>query len=739
MMADGATAKAAGPSWTEEQLKAIKTGGRNVLVAAAAGSGKTAVLVERIIRKISSDTDVDRLLVATFTNAAAAEMKERIRLALEDALERNPGSEHLRRQLALMGRASITTLHSFCLEVIRRYYPMIGLDPGFRVANETEAELLKAETLQDLFEERYAEDEDGRFTRLAETFGGDRSDEPLARLVLDLFEFSRSHPWPEEWLRASAAAFRIADPDRLEDSEWGREIRRAVQLELEAAEALLGQALAGAMLPDGPGAYVDTLRGDLALARGLLETVRTRPMAEWSDAFRAASFDQLKAQRGGDVDKELQERVKKLREDAKAIVLGLKEELFSRTLDDYAKELNEIAPLMEALAGLVIAFGRRYEAVKRERGLIDFGDLEHYCLRILRDPASTPDRPVPSAAALEYREQFEEILLDEYQDTNQVQEAIIDLIARPGAGNRFMVGDVKQSIYRFRLAEPGLFLDKYRRYAAEDAEGAPGLRIDLARNFRSRKEVVDGVNGLFRLIMRERAAELDYDERAELKYGAPYPDPDPALDGEGRFAVECVLLDRVGVAEGTEEGGTDGGTEEDETARAAAEELAELETAQLEARWIAARIRAMIAGGDGRPPLRVWDGKRRVHRRATWRDFVILLRAQESWAQAMADELAAAGIPAYAEQKGGYFEQTEVETMLSLLRVIDNPYQDIPLAGVLRSPIGGLNAEELAAVRIAARSGRRRGIRRCPRRCGRSWTSSSGGWSNGGTRRGKGR
>jgi helicase-exonuclease AddAB, AddA subunit, Firmicutes type len=712
MMAEGGiTAQTtAGPSWTEDQLQAIEVSGRNVLVAAAAGSGKTAVLVERIIRKISSDTDVDRLLVATFTNAAAAEMKERIRLALEQALERNPGSDHLRRQLALMGRASITTLHSFCLDVIRRYYPLIGLDPGFRVANETEAELLQAETLQDLFEERYAGDRDGRFTLLAETFGGDRSDEPLARLVLELHRFALSHPWPEAWLRASAAAFRTASADNLADSDWGRDIRRAVQLELEAAEALLEQALAGAMRPDGPEAYADTLRDDLAVVGALLETVRSKPMAEWFGAFRGASFGQLKRQRGDAVDKDLQERVKALRDDAKKIVGGLADELFGRTLEEYAAELNDAAPLMEALAELVIEFGRRYEAAKRARGLVDFGDLEHYCLRILRDPASTPEREMPSAAALEYREQFEEILLDEYQDTNQVQEAIIDLIARPGAGNRFMVGDVKQSIYRFRLAEPGLFLDKYRRYAAggaaggdaaEGANDAPGLRIDLARNFRSRKEVVDGVNDVFRRIMRERAAEMDYDERAELKCGASYPDADPELDGDGRFSVECVLLDR-GAASG---GAEDGEAEEDEAARAAAEEAAELETAQIEARWIAARIRAMIAGEDGRPPLRVYDAKRRVHRRAAWRDFVILLRAPGTWAQAMADELAAAGIPAYAEQKGGYFEQTEVETVLSLLRVIDNPYQDIPLAGVLRSPIGGLDAEELAAVRIAARRG----------------------------------
>jgi ATP-dependent helicase/nuclease subunit A len=715
MMAEGGmAAKAAGPSWTEDQLQAIEVSGRNVLVAAAAGSGKTAVLVERIIRKISSDTDVDRLLVATFTNAAAAEMKERIRLALERALERDPGSEHLRRQLALMGRASIMTLHSFCLDVIRRYYPMIGLDPGFRVANETEAELLRAETLQDLFEERYAGDADGRFTALAEAFGGDRSDEPLARLVLDLYDYSLSHPWPEEWLRASAAAFRAASPDNLADGEWGRDIRRFVLLELEGAESLLEQALSGALMPGGPGAYVPALRKDLDTVGSLLGTVRNRPMAEWFDAFRAASFGRLGPQRGEDADKALQERVKKLRDDAKKIVAGLADELFGRTLDEYAAELNGCAPLMEALAELVIEFGRRYEAVKRARGLVDFGDLEHYCLRILRDPASTPEQPVPSAAALEYREQFEEILLDEYQDTNQVQEAIIDLIARPGAGNRFMVGDVKQSIYRFRLADPGLFLDKYRRYTAGeggnagagDADGGtPGRRIDLARNFRSRREVVNGVNDVFRLIMRERAAEMDYDERAELKYGASYPDPDPERDGADPFIVECVLLDKGSGPDGAEDDEPAGEAESEEAEDGAAEELEDLEMAQLEARWIAARIRAMIAGEDGRPPLRVWDAKKGAHRRATWRDFVILLRSQKWWAETMADELAAAGIPAYAEQKGGYFEQTEVETMLSLLRVIDNPYQDIPLAGVLRSPIGGLNAEELAAARIAGGRG----------------------------------
>lgn len=721
-----AVPKPAGSTWTDEQWEAIVTGGQDVLVAAAAGSGKTAVLVERIIRRISSDTDVDRLLVATFTKAAAAEMKERIRIALERALERDPGSEHLRRQLALMNRAAITTLHSFCLDVIRRYYPLIGLDPGFRVANETEAELLRAEVLDDLFEELYASDEADAFMTLAETFGGERGDEPLAQLVHTLYDFSMSHPWPEHWLELSADAFRVGSAQELEDSEWVRMLHRDIRLTLEGARSQLEQALDVTRLPGGPDAYAETLLDDLRVVGGLLETVSQQPWSAWFEPFRSAAFGKLKAQRGGDADKTLQERAKALREGAKAAVSGLTDELFRRSPDDYAAELAALAPLMARLSQLVAAFGRRYEAAKRAKGLVDFGDLEHYCLRILRDPSSTPARTVPSAAALDYRAQFDEILLDEYQDTNMVQEAIVDLIARDGAGNRFMVGDVKQSIYRFRLAEPGLFLAKYKAFGAAqraqdeaadsiaanrsnepDGSQAPGRRIDLARNFRSRPEVVDGVNDVFRGIMHETVAEMDYDRSAELVFGAPYPPADPDLDGADRYAVECVLIDRGAPETGEGAGGDQDAqemTEGEGGAVSAAEAAADMQTAELEARWIARRIRAMMDGEDGKP-LRVYDVKRGVHRPAQWRDFVILLRAPGAWAQIMTDELRAAGIPAYAELRDGYFEATEVETMLSLLRVIDNPYQDIPLAGTLRSPIVGLSAEELAAVRIASGRG----------------------------------
>ncbi|GGD71563.1 helicase-exonuclease AddAB subunit AddA [Paenibacillus nasutitermitis] len=704
--------KPEGSTWTDDQWKAIVTGGCNVLVAAAAGSGKTAVLVERIIRKISADTDVDRLLVATFTKAAAAEMKERIRLALEKELERSPGSVHLKRQLALMSRASITTLHSFCLDAIRRYYPLIGLDPGFRIANETEAELLRIDVLDAIFEENYlaAEENDSGFLQLVERFGGERGDEPLYALVLQLYNFGHSHPWPEAWLRETAAAFRVENAAALGRSEWVASMASIVVLSLEGAQSLLQQALELTQQPRGPRHYTSTLQEDLELVRALSKNVREQPWEKWYEYFAVGGFGKLKSSRSEDFDKEIQEQVKEIRDMAKSVITDMKDQLFMRSAEDFAAELRELAPVMQTLAELVITFGSRFEEAKREKGLIDFGDMEHYCLRILRDPASTPELTIPSAAALEYQRQFDEILLDEYQDTNMVQEAIVSLLARQGAGNRFMVGDVKQSIYRFRLAEPNLFLQKYKAYSlSESGSGSSGpdsgIRIDLARNFRSRSQVVDGVNNVFRSIMREKVAEMDYDDRAELVCGASFPPADEGGASE-RYEVEFALVDRGSGAKDSEAAFSSEESEDgsDSSPSSAAEEALDLQTVQLEARYIAAQI-ARLKGmdsvfGRGEAPFEVYDGKRRRKRSLAWRDIVILLRADKQWAPVIIEELQAYGIPAYAELSSGYFEATEVETMLSLLRVIDNPYQDIPLAGALRSPIFGLTAEELAQIRI---------------------------------------
>lgn len=695
--------KPEGSTWTDDQWEAIVTGGHNVLVAAAAGSGKTAVLVERIIRKISSNTDVDRLLVATFTKAAAAEMKDRIRLALEKELERKPDSEHLRRQLALMGRASITTLHSFCLDVIRRYYPLIGLDPGFRIANETESELMRLDVLDELFEQKYGDDsgDSGAFFMLADRYGGERGDEPLYQLVQGLYDFAQSHPWPEHWLRETAKAYEVGTIEELEQSDWVACLRTDILLTLEGAAAQLRGALELTRLPAGPAPYADALEEDLSLVLGLLDTVQGASWRYWGETFRMVEFGKLKAMRGDDYDKELQAQAKELRESAKKLVSGLADELFGREPEQFLEELRELAPLMRTLSELVISFGERYKAAKRAKGLLDFGDLEHYCLRILRDASSTPDRLIPSVAALDYQQLFDEILLDEYQDTNMVQEAIVSSIERAGKGNRFMVGDVKQSIYRFRLAEPNLFLAKYKAYRTRSAEAeaseeqaiSAGQRIDLARNFRSRSEVVDGVNGVFRAIMRENVAEMNYDTRAELVCGASYPEPLKP----GSCNVQFAVLDRgAGVEEeepDTTSDADDGGEEEGRASAAA--ELAELKVAQLEGRWIAAQIQELADSG-----YQVYDGRKKAYRPFQWRDAVILLRATQQWSPILIEELQQQGIAAYAELSTGYFEATEVETMLSLLRVIDNPNQDIPLAAALRSPLFGMNAEELAKIRI---------------------------------------
>ncbi|MGO4544399.1 helicase-exonuclease AddAB subunit AddA [Paenibacillus sp. 2TAB23] len=697
--------KPTGSTWTDDQWDAVVTSGSNILVAAAAGSGKTAVLVERIIRKISAFTDVDRLLVATFTKAAAAEMKDRIRLALEQELERQPDSEHLRRQLALMNRASITTLHSFCMDVIRRYYPLIGLDPGFRIANETESELMRLDVLDQLFEEKYeGAGDDGAFLRLADRYGGERGDEPLYRLVQQLFDFAQSHPWPEHWLRKTAEAFAVTDVEDLQRSVWVASLKSDIQLALEGAASLLHQALELTRQPAGPAPYAATFDEDLQLVAGLTAAVYQTSWESWIEPFQLVQFGKLKAMRGDEYDKSLQEQAKELRDQAKKLISSLADELFGRTPEQFVEELRELAPLMDALSELVIAFGQRYEAAKRAKGMLDFGDLEHYCLRILRDPASTPDQMLPSIAATEFQQQFDEILLDEYQDTNMVQEAIVSLIERPGAGNRFMVGDVKQSIYGFRLAEPKLFLQKYKSYVSlQDtrAELEPGhsrgLRIDLARNFRSRSEVVDGVNAVFRAIMRENVAEMDYDVRAELVCGAAYPAPVP----KDRFKVEFAVLNK---AESSEEElsysdkadaldlADDGDQEENALS---GESVLELKTAQIEARWMGQQLKSLIDSG-----FQIYDGKRRENRPMQWRDVVILLRATQAWAPIIIEEMQEMGIPAYAELSSGYFEATEVETMLSLLRVIDNPYQDIPLAAALRSPLFDLDAEELARIRI---------------------------------------
>lgn len=673
-------------TWTDDQWKAIMAKDQDILVAAAAGSGKTAVLVERMIQKILSaeePVNVDELLVVTFTNASAAEMRHRIGEALEKAIQADPKSRHLRKQLSLLNKASISTLHSFCLEVIRKYYYLIDVDPGFRIADETEAQLLRDEMMDELFEEEYGKKDNEAFFRLVDAFTSDRSDSALQDIVRFIYDFSMSNPLPEQYLQSIAEMYNV-DPDTaVDDLPFMPALLYDIELQLQGARQLVEKALDLSRLPGGPAPRAVNYLDDLAI----IDTMIGAKIDSWNalyNAMQTYKFSTSKTCKGDEFDKNLVDQAGKLRDKAKKIVSSLKDELFSRRPESFLRDMEEMLPLIGTLVSLVRSFAVKFGDIKRERGLVDFSDLEHYCLAILTESITEEGDFLPSEAALAYRSQFKEVLVDEYQDTNMVQETVLKLVAKGQleAGNLFMVGDVKQSIYRFRLAEPNLFLGKYNRYKS-DGEGS-GLRIDLSRNFRSRGEVLDGTNYIFKQIMGVKVGEIEYDDAAELKKGAPYPDES--------HPVELLLIDR---------------SESDEElsdVQEAPEEPVEfdkgdLEQSQLEAKIMAGKIKELIEEG-----ALVFNAKTNSSRPLMYRDIVILLRSM-TWAPQIMEEFKQQGIPIYANLSTGYFEATEVAIMLSLLRVIDNPYQDIPLASVLRSPIVGLNEEELARLRIQNKGG----------------------------------
>lgn len=672
----------ASATWTEDQWKAIWAKDQDILVAAAAGSGKTAVLVNRIIEKILSEEDplnVDELLVVTFTNASAAEMKHRIGEALEQAIKDNPDSQHLRKQVSLIHKASISTLHSFCLDVIRTYYYLTDVDPGFRIADSTEAELLRDEVMEELFEEHYGQSDNERFFKLVDAYTGDRNDTALQTIIRSLHNFSRSHPHPEAWLDQAAAMYDLPEETKIDDLPFIKELTFDTSLQLETARSLLNQALELSKQPGGPAPRAENFIADLTI----IERLKKAHQESWESMYEAMqmdnSFSRAKACKGDSFDKEMVKTADNYRKKAKKIIDTLKIDLFSRKPEHYLEDIRGLKGYVETLVDLVKQFGTMFQAAKAEKNLVDFSDLEHYSLAILADTAELGSL-TPSKAALGYRKQFKEVLVDEYQDTNLVQESILKLVTADGenSGNLFMVGDVKQSIYRFRLAEPNLFLGKYTRFTHDGSES--GLRIDLNRNFRSRSEVLSGTNFLFKQLMGITVGEIEYDEDAELKKGASYPEDKP-------YPIELTLIDNANVDSSSSVDESGDGDEfgfDDE----------ELETAQLEARMMAKLIKQAI-----NEKQQIYDTKAGIYRAITYRDMVVLLRSMP-WAPQIMDEFKKQGIPVYASLSTGYFEANEVRIMLSLLKTIDNPQQDIPLVSVLRSPIVGLDEEELAQVRL---------------------------------------
>lgn len=648
--------------WTPQQQQVIDLRNRNLLVSAAAGSGKTAVLVERIITKItdvSHPVDIDRLLIVTFTNAAAAEMRERIGLALGAALEKDPGNAHLQRQQTLLHNAQITTIHSFCLYVIRNYFHRIDLDPDFRVAEEGELKLLKSDVLDQVLEQYYQE-ADPDFLALSETIATGKTDLPLKETILKLFGFAMSYPWVEEWLEGCREPFHVTQKEQFDQLPMIRELLDYLGNITAQWAIQMKQCREISLAADGPNAYAELMELEAA---AMEQIGQSKTYQEYYQGIGALSFSRLPTLRKFAGDMAKKEQVQKLRNEVKDSVKKITKQFFYQSPEEMMADLAKSRPVADMLLDVTLAFIHAFSEKKRDKNILDFNDLEHFALQILVDDKTHK----PSQTAAELRKIYQEIMIDEYQDSNNVQETILRAVSKEAQNghNIFMVGDVKQSIYRFRMARPELFMEKYNTYTKEES---PKQRIDLHRNFRSRSEVLETVNDIFRKIMKEDIGNITYDADAALYSGAVFPQSEP-----GMFDTKLVVVE-------PREGDKD------------------LKTPELEARAVGMEIRNLIKNQKVTKQMPGKDHPGSL-RKVQYSDIVILLRSLSGWADIFVKVLGEMGIPVRAASGTGYFSALEVQTVLNLLRLLDNPRQDIPMAAVLASPIGGLTGEELAILR----------------------------------------
>lgn len=671
--------------WTKDQQKVIELRNRNILVSAAAGSGKTAVLVARIISMISEGEhpiDIDRLLIVTFTNAAAAEMRERIGAAIEKKVAEMPENLHLQKQMTLIHSAQITTIHSFCLNVIRNHFNIIDLDPSFRIADDAELVLMKSDVIEELLEAYYEESEED-FLNFVESFSSGKSDAAVEDLILKLYDFSMSYPWPEEWLNEKKKSFSISTLEEMMNSDWMKKLLSQIKTILNDMQLRCKSAIRICEEADGPSAYITALESDADMLSTLTEL---SDYEEYLEAFTNLSFARLSGKKEEGVSEDKKNQVKLIREEIKKAIGDIKKNYFFQSAEDMFDDIRAMKRPMEVLLNLTIDFAKAYAEKKAEKNLVDFNDLEHFALRILVQ--KNGDETVPTPAAKELSEYYAEILIDEYQDSNEVQETIMNSISgeRDGRPNLFMVGDVKQSIYKFRLARPEIFMEKFENYDTMDSDHQ---RIDLHKNFRSREVVLDSINFIFEQIMTKKLGNIEYDYQVAL-----YPGADFGEEADGISKYTEILLVSVDPPE------TDDLYGNNEDAEVFADKEEEEYTAkEIEAKAIAKRIKELT---DPEYGLRVID-KKKQSRQAEYRDIVILLRTMSNWADVFADTLAAEGIPVHTETHTGYFSTIEIRTILNLLRIIDNPRHDIPFTAILRSPIVGLDSDDLAMIRIAGK------------------------------------
>ena len=690
-------------TYTPEQQRAIDLHGCNILVSAAAGSGKTAVLAERIIRRVCDEehpVDIDRLLVVTFTNAAAAEMRERIAAGISRRLTENQESAHIQKQAALLHNAQITTIDSFCLFLLRNHFNEIGLDPAFRIADEGEVKLMQQEVLKELFEDSYASGSE-EFYYCVEYFCPGGKESVLEQHILNLSRYAASFPWPDRWLEERKQDYAAQTVEEMCKSNYASYLQAYLRNMIEGCVEKLDRIKGLCEAPDGPYMYGALVDEELEQLLGLMACAS---LEEYGVKLSGITFGRLPSKKDESVSAAKRELAKALRAEVKDTLQKLEERFFATPLSLAARQGAACEKPVATLIDLTLDFHKRMREKKQEKKVIDFSDMEHYALDILLKTKEAEGRGedfkekqsetaweqevFPSAVAMEYREHFDEILIDEYQDSNIVQEYLLKAVSgeEDGHFNRFMVGDVKQSIYKFRLARPEIFLEKYNSYKAaeyiegdgtskkaedremdEYCESDMGLcqRIDLSKNFRSRTSVVEAVNEVFARLMSETVGKIPYDARAALYPGAEYP------ECEG---CECEFL----LVEKPDKEGEIGDKE--------AEALA-----------IARKIKELCGN------FRVLDKESGSLRPARYSDMVILLRTNSGWDEEFKAVLEKEGIPVYITSKTGYFAAAEVQELLQFLRVLDNPSQDIPLFGVMKSMFGGFSEEEIARIRSFAK------------------------------------
>ena len=652
--------------WTPAQKSAIDTRDCNVLVSAAAGSGKTAVLVERIISMITDpdkNIDIDRLVVVTFTKAAAAQMKDKIRKALDLMLDENPGDVNLLRQITLLNNAQITTIDSFCLWIIRNHFPEVNLDPGFRIMDEGEKKLIENDVLEDVLEEFYAE-ADEEFFNLVDAFGMGRDDSGLVSIIDKIYRFSRSNPWIDEWFDECMLVY----DDETYDNPAIKELHDSIINALLDYRDKYNRLVAICSEPAGPAAYTSALQSDLL---GINEMINSQDFGELGRKVRTFSFEALSRKKDAGADPDIKEYIKGQRKLFKDYIGRLNDKIFLKDDEGIFADMQGAGIQIRTLLKVAKVYAERVSEVKREKGIIDFNDMEHLALSILVKKEA--GKLVYTETADKLANRFEEILIDEYQDSNQLQEVILNAVSKTrlsGENNNiYMVGDVKQSIYKFRLACPELFIEKYDTYS----ETGDNVRIELQKNFRSRENVLECANDVFSHIMNKNFSGIGYDESVRLNAGFPYPECDNSNYGDDANKSTDVIL----ISSENEEEAT---------------------TRELEADRLAKLIEGIVSSG-----VNVYDADENIYRPAEYRDIVILTRSVTGWADTFADALMDRGIPAYTDSSTGYFSVREIQVILSMLTIVDNPVQEISLAAAMMSYFGGFTAAELGMVRKLGR------------------------------------